>query len=408
VRNERPIAERDRIVAIDVLRGVAILGILLMNVQSFAMPSDAYLNPTAYGDLTGVNRGVWIITHLVADQKFISTFSMLFGAGIVLMAERAGPRATVLHYRRMAALIVFGLIHAHAIWSGDILFSYGVVGLFTFFARNWPTRRLLVVGLLLHAVSTLFFVGSGLSLQNAPPAALEQINRDFWRSPPGDVAREIAAYRGNWLAQQTMRGPDATSMETFIFLIDTLWKTSGLMLIGMALYKLGVLSASRSVQFYRRLLAVGFGFGLPVVAFGVWSNFRAGWTLPYSLFIGSQYNYWGSVVVALGWMGVVMVWCQSRHLVALRARIASVGRMAFSNYIFQSVAGTLVFYGTGLGLFGRVERIGQVGVVFVIWTIQLFVSTLWLQRHAYGPLEWLWRRLTYGTTGRRPVLEAAR
>src|SRR5215211_1968500 len=113
-----PVAESDRLASLDVLRGVAILGILLMNIQSFSMPSDAYLNPTAYGDLTEANRFVWIGTHLVADQKFISIFSMLFGAGIVLMAERAGSRATVLHYRRMGILIVFGLLHAHLLWSG--------------------------------------------------------------------------------------------------------------------------------------------------------------------------------------------------------------------------------------------------------------------------------------------------
>jgi uncharacterized protein len=391
-----PVAESDRITSFDVLRGVAILGILLMNIQSFSMPSDAYLNPTAYGDLTGANRVVWIATHLIADQKFISIFSMLFGAGIVLMAERAGSRATVLHYRRMGVLIMFGLLHAHLLWSGDILFSYGVVGLFVYLARRWSPRRLIIVGTLLHAGSSLVFVALGFSLRGAPPEAVAQVTRDFWLSPPADLAREIAAYRGGWLAQQTMRGPDAESMETFIFLIDTLWKVSGLMLVGMALYKLGVLSAKPSSRFYARMAALGFGVGLPVVSYGVWSNFRAGWTVPYSLFFGSQFNYWGSVAVALGWIGLVMLWCRSALAEHFRQRMAAVGRMAFSNYILQSLIGTLLFYGWGLGLFGRVERVGQLLIVVAVWAVQLIISPLWLRRYAYGPLEWLWRSLTYG------------
>jgi uncharacterized protein len=172
--------------------------------------------------------------------------------------------------------------------------------LFVYLARRWSPRRLIIVGTLLHAGSTLFFVASGLSLRSAPPEAVAQVTRDFWLSRPADLAREIAAYRGGWLAQQTMRGPDATTMETFIFLIDTMWKVSGLMLVGMALYKLGVLSAKRSSRFCAWMAALGFAVGLPVVACRVWSNFRAGWTVPYSLFFGSQFNYWGSVAVAWG------------------------------------------------------------------------------------------------------------
>jgi uncharacterized protein len=244
-----PLADPDRIASIDVLRGVALLGILLMNIQSFAMPSDAYLNPTAYGDLTGANRWVWIITHLVADQKFISIFSMLFGAGILLIAERAGPdRATRIHYRRMVVLLAFGLIHAHLLWAGDILYTYALCGMAVYPMRRLTPRRLVITGLALHAVSSLFFIANGILLRGAPPEAIAQVTNDFWLSSPADLARELAAYRGGWTAQQASRGPDAVSMETFIFLIDSAWKASGLMLVGMALYKLGVLSARRSMR----------------------------------------------------------------------------------------------------------------------------------------------------------------
>jgi uncharacterized protein len=391
-----PLADPDRIASIDVLRGVALLGILLMNIQSFAMPSDAYLNPTAYGDLTGANRWVWIITHLVADQKFISIFSMLFGAGILLIAERAGPdRATRIHYRRMVVLLAFGLIHAHLLWAGDILYTYALCGMAVYPMRRLTPRRLVITGLALHAVSSLFFIANGILLRGAPPEAIAQVTNDFWLSSPADLARELAAYRGGWTAQQASRGPDAVSMETFIFLIDSAWKASGLMLVGMALYKLGVLSARRSDAFYRRMVALGFGLGLPVIGYGVWSNFQAGWRVPYSLFIGSQFNYWGSVAVALGWSALVMLVVRSGRAAGLTRRLGAVGRTAFSNYILQTLLGITIFYGTGLGLFGRVERVGQLLIVFAIWTVQLAIAPIWLRDFEFGPLEWLWRSLTY-------------
>jgi uncharacterized protein len=392
-----PVAGRERIVSLDVLRGVALLGILLMNIQSFAMPSDAYLNPTAYGDLTGANRWVWIITHLLADQKFISTFSMLFGAGILLLAEHVGPeRATRVHYRRMAVLLVFGLIHAHALWSGDILYTYAICGMFVYLARRLTPGRLIVTGLALHAVSSVFFVANGIMLRGAPADVIAIVTRDYWLSSPADLARELAGYRGGWLAQQAFRGPDATSMETFIFLIDSAWKTSGLMLVGMALYKLGVLSAQRSDSFYRRMVLLGFGVGLPVIGYGVWKNFATGWGVVYSLFFAYQFNYWGSVAVALGWIGLVMLLVRSGRAPALARRLAAVGRTAFSNYILQTLLGITIFYGTGFGLFGKVDRVGQLLIVFAIWAVQLAIAPIWLRHFAFGPLKWLWRSLTYG------------
>jgi uncharacterized protein len=181
------------------------------------------------------------------------------------------------------------------------------------------------------------------------------------------------------------------------------------MLVGMALYKLGVLSAQRSDGFYRKLIVLGFGVGLPVIGYGVWSNFNAGWSIQYSLFVGSQFNYWGSVAVALGWIGLVMRLVRSGRIVGLQRRLAAVGRMAFSNYILQTLFGITIFYGTGLGLFGRVERVGQLLIVFVIWAVQLAIAPIWIRHFEFGPLEWLWRSLTYGKAQpmRRSALVAA-
>ena len=143
-----PVVQTARIDSIDVLRGFALLGILLMNVQSFAMPQAAYFNPTAYGDLEGANLDVWVAVRMLADQKFMTIFSMLFGAGIVLMAGRAEARGDGrrVHYRRMGWLLVIGLLHAHLLWAGDILFLYAVCGMLVYPLRHQPPGRLIAMG----------------------------------------------------------------------------------------------------------------------------------------------------------------------------------------------------------------------------------------------------------------------
>src|SRR5438046_2779024 len=153
-----PVAETERIVPMDVLRGFALLGILVMNIQSFAMVGAVYDNPTAYGDLKGANFLVWLLSHLLADQKFISIFSMLFGAGILLLwqrAEASGGRPARLHYRRMSWLILFGLLHAYLLWYGDILVIYGMCGLFVYLFRRKSPRTLFATALVFAMVGSL-------------------------------------------------------------------------------------------------------------------------------------------------------------------------------------------------------------------------------------------------------------
>jgi len=398
-----PVAEAERITSMDVLRGIAVLGILVMNIQAFAMIGAAYPNPTAYGDLNGANRWVWMLSHVLADQKFISIFSMLFGAGIVLMASKAesADSAKRLHYRRMAWLVLFGLLHAHLLWYGDVLFTYGVCGMVVYRFRNQPPRRLVVLGVLVLAVSSAISLGTGWSMRFWPPEAMDEFAREGWQPTAERVAREVAAYRGGWLDQMRVRSPGALLMETVLFLMFLAWKAAGMMLIGMALFKLGVFSARRSRHFYLMLIAAAILIGIPVTAYGVHRNFAVEWDVRYSFFTGSQYNYWGSLFVALGWVGAVMLVCKSQRLAPLTRPFAAVGRTAFSNYILQSVICTTIFYGHGLALFGSVDRVAQIAIVVAIWAVQLVISPLWLRYFLFGPLEWLWRSLAYWT--RQPM-----
>lgn len=159
------------------------------------------------------------------------------------------------------------------------------------------------------------------------------------------------------------------------------------MLLGMALFKLDVLSAARSDRFYWRWFAAGTLVGVPVVILGMRLNFARGWEMPESFFLGLHFNYWGSLLVAMAWISAVMLACRRGALASLQGRLAAVGRRAFTNYIAQSVLGTFVFYGFGLGLFGQMDRLGQAGVVAAIWLIQLAWSPWWLRRFPFGPLE---------------------
>jgi uncharacterized protein len=143
------------------------------------------------------------------------------------------------------------------------------------------------------------------------------------------------------------------------------------------------------------MAAAGFLIGLPIVAFGIWRNFAAAWDVRYSFFFGSQFNYWGAIVVDIGWIGAIMLMCASGRLTRLKAALGAVGRTAFSNYILQTLICSALFYGNGFGLFGAVSRVQQILIVAAIWLVQLAIAPLWLRRFAFGPLEWLWRSLTY-------------
>lgn len=378
----------------DVLRGFVLLGILVMNIQSFAMPLAAYVNPTAYGDLSGANLWVWIVGHVFFDQKFMAVFSMLFGAGIVLMGARAGAGGPRLHRRRMGWLILFGLLHAYLLWYGDILFAYGVCGLVAYAFRRRGPSLLIPIAAALLLVGALVPVAFGLSM--SPEQIAEMSAEGGWQPSAEAIQEELAAYRGGFAAQSRHRAPEALKFQTLYMVFFVFWRVLGLMLLGMALLKLDVLTARRPARAYLAIAAAGFALGLPLVAFGARQHFAHGWSPDYSMLFGGLWNYWGSVFVAVGYVGLVMAVARAGALPWLTSPLAAVGRTAFSNYILQTLIATTIFYGHGFGLFGSAERTGQIAIVLAIWLVQLALSPLWLRYFRFGPLEWVWRSLTYG------------
>lgn len=394
-----PVSGAERIVALDLLRGVAILGILVMNVQSFAMPFAAYSNLGAWGGAPSLaDYATWAFAHLFFEQKFMTLFSLLFGAGAALMLERlaaTGRGVAAVHYRRMGGLILIGLAHAYLLWYGDILVAYGVCGLALYFFRNVRPSRLLVVGLVVLCVAPAFGQGFGYFVSQLPAEQQAEMMAGMMPSEE-QIAAEVAAYRGGWLAQMEHRVPTAFALQSFIFLMFVLWRALGLMLVGMALYKWAAITAGRPPSFYRKLALWGFGLGLPVCVAGMALVLARDFDFQTVWLVGGVVNYFGSLGVSLGYLALVMLWALSAPDGPLARALAAVGRMALTNYLVQTVLAILVFYGGyGLGLFARVSRPEQMIVVLAIWGFQLLVSPWWLARYRFGPAEWLWRTMTY-------------
>jgi uncharacterized protein len=392
-----PVPHQDRILSIDILRGFAVLGILIMNIQHFSMPQAAYINPTAYGDLSGLNKWVWILSHILASEKFMSIFSMLFGASMLLFSGRAefkGRNSASLHYRRMFWLLVFGLMHAYLLWSGDILVSYSICGMLVFLFRNKRPFTLIGIAFVFFLVPILLNLFFVWSIPYWPEENI-QYTMDNWKPGMESIQHQLEVYRSGWWAQMALRIPGSIFMQTGYFFMESFWQVTALMLVGMALFKWEIFSAKRSSRFYWKMVLFGLVGGYLLSGLGVYLNFEKQWTMEFSMFLGSEFNYVGSVGVALGYTALVMLCTKNEAFPGFKYLFAAVGRMAFSNYILMTLLATFIFYGHGLALFGSIERKHQILFVLAIWILILIISPLWLKRFKFGPLERIWRSLTY-------------
>lgn len=415
-----PVTGPERIIAIDVLRGVAILGILIMNIYAFSMPFAAYMNPLLMGGTEPHNLATWFGTHVVFDQKFLSIFAMLFGAGIVLMHERAaanGVRFAPIYFRRTLWLLVIGLIHGYLIWFGDILAHYALMGALVFFLRKLSPGLLVIIACCLLPIGNLvMFAGAasiestraevaeiqerrlgGESLTSEQEALLERWDAMTRMIAPDDedLRKDVEAYTGSYLDIVLYRAPGYTLMLAQGTVGFVLWRVAPLMLIGMALMKVGVLSGERSSAFYRNLMLGGYLAGLPLTVFSAVNLAAHGFDGSYAFRVGLIPNYYGSILVALGHVGLVLWLVRTGKIQWLMQRFAAAGRMALTNYLMHSLVMTTIFYGYGFGLYGQVSRLAQMGFVVAMLALQLTISPWWLSRYRFGPAEWLWRSLTY-------------
>ena len=384
----------NRIHSLDLIRGFAVLGILIMNITNFSHVNVAYMNPTIGAGLEGYNQYFHAFNYIFADTRFMSIFSILFGAGVVLFtnnAESKGKRAGVLHFKRMFWLLFFGFVHAYLIWEGDILVTYAICGCLIYMLRKKTIRSLLIIAVILFAVPITF------NLMTYYGLTMDELESTFAFFHPStdQIATEIKIMQGSFIEQMPVRLEKAIEFQTFVFLIETFWRTTSVMLLGMILYRKGVLSADKSLSYYNKMILIGFGIGLIVSLTGLNQSYDSEWSGTYVMSIGANYKIFSGLFMAIGYIGLVM-WCFKKGVFKkLQNRLQATGRMAFTNYIGMSIICTLIFNGHGLGLYGTLDRLQQFLIVVAIWVLILIASPLVLKKYRFGPLERLWRKLTY-------------
>jgi len=217
----------------------------------------------------------------------------------------------------------------------------------------------------------------------------------FFHPSNEQIATEIKIMQSSFIEQMPVRLENAIEFQTFVFLIETFWRTTSLMLLGMILYRKGVLSADKSLSYYNKMILIGFGIGLIVSLMGLNQSYDSEWSGAYVMSIGANYKIISGLFMAIGYIGLV-IWCFKKGIFKkLQNRLQATGRMAFTNYIGMSIICTLIFNGHGLGLYGTLDRLQQFLIVVAIWVLILIVSPLVLKKYRFGPLERLWRKLTY-------------
>lgn len=394
-----------RIVSLDILRGVAVMAILSVNIVGMAMIESAYFYPPDYGfDSTG-DRVMWALNSVLVDGRFRSLFSILFGASLTLVVSRAvaaGRKGWAVHYPRMIVLLLFGVLHYYLLWWGDILVNYALVGMIAFVFWRLDARKLLSVAVLVLAVyylpqtidgmAQLAKVEAGLTPGAAPELRAKVEEMLATRPVPVEEIAAAKAAHASIPAHLRAMTTGNAAMRPWYSLPGYGLETLGLMLIGMAGLKSGFLTGSWSRRSYVVIAALCLGIDLTVHTVAAVLTLSAD-------FAPQVYYPWTRTYVnplhpvgAIGYAALIIL-IFSRPS-ALADRIAAVGRAAFSNYLGSTLIGTVLFFGTGFGLFGEVSR-GQAWLfVPPIWALMLLWSKWWLDRFRYGPFEWAWRSLS--------------
>jgi uncharacterized protein len=370
--------ERERIAALDAIRGLAVLGILAVNAEAFGGPIEGLHDMEAW---PFPHEGATALSYWIVDvffrEKCITLFSMLFGVSVFLVGgERGDAVKSRLLRRRLAVLFGLAMLHGFGVWWGDILSLYAATGAIMFLCRSWRPRTLMMTGLAVFGAMTALLLPFG-----AVDAASEP-------DKSADVAAAIATATASWA------GAYEVNVRSYVQMLDSypwaLLPTLSLMMIGLALFKSGFFAGRSTTRRCQAVLGAG-AMALVVQALLSWrevillqpiagSDVASGVLAP---------------VIAVGYAAVVILLLRSR-VAPMLAPVAAAGRMAFTNYLAQSVIMTTLFYGGRFALMGQVDRPALWAIVIAVWAVQLAWSTWWLARFQYGPCEWAWRCLTLG------------
>lgn len=415
------VADDHRIGMLDTMRGIAVLGILLLNITGFGLPY-AYDNPTVWGADSASDLAVWRIMALFFEGTMRGLFTLLFGASALLFLQRHASRANDLrpadlYFRRTLWLIVFGLVNGYVLlWSGDVLFYYGFAGLVLFVFRNLSPRRLLILAAVFMFFQTAISAGEWLDFHETQALAQAANERRAAGEPLADgdqeaidayaalqaefhPAREnleayVANVRDSYSSAFSVLRGDTWFMQSVFFFRHGIVECFGMMLLGMALLKWGVLTGASSNRTYLLMIVVGYTLGLIVNAAEV-RELEGGGFSPEAMMNALLTYDLGRIPMTLGHLGLIAIICRTPWLANASRVFAAVGQMALTNYLTQSLLCLLIFTGAGLAWYGQLARHELYYIVAVIWVLQLIWSPLWLRHFRYGPAEWLWRSLTY-------------
>ena len=425
-----PVGDKQRIVSLDIIRGAAVLGILLMNILMFGkFTQDQTVWEELFVKASGPNFWTYEIITVLFEGKMRALFCMLFGAGIMLFIQQKqkkdGKSPWRLFYFRMFWLVLFGVMHAHLLlWMGDILYFYGLFGMVVFLFRNMQPKFkalgvpiVIIIGVILGQLyysnirntylshlDALEAKESGIELSEEQTQALEDWEKFRKENLPNteETAAKINGMQGSYKEVAAIVRPEAFKFQTK-YLVFIIGDNVALMLLGMALLQWGFFAGTWSRRNYRLVMLLGFGIGLPVVIFGEWYSVTRVPTLELAFQHMKSHPFdWSGIIyqvqrmfLALGHAAMLMLVIKSGFGSWLMRSLRAVGQTAFTNYIAQTVICTLIFFGYGFGLFNRLELYQLYFVVLGVWILEMTVSPIWLKRFRFGPLEWLWRSLTY-------------
>ncbi|HEX7846132.1 MAG TPA: DUF418 domain-containing protein [Chitinophagaceae bacterium] len=420
-----PVSQRERIVILDSLRGFAILGILLMNIPSFAMPSPSGHDPSVFNEWGTIDFITWKIVDLFPEGTQRALFSMLFGAGILLFIGGKEKRLDGMmpadyFFRRQLWLIVFSLFDVFILlWSGDILLDYAIIGMIMFAFRNLPPKKLLIgAGLCfvfmmatenrnLYQDKEIIHLGEKVAAIDTTKTKLTLIQKEQLSAMEGFKSRNTTESKLK-STQKSMEKNTGSYHDLYKYRTDRylsqlvtylyfgIWDVMLFMFLGMAFFKMGILTGQASVKTYVWMTVIGLGVGLTVSYFRLQQQVDAKFN-----WYEHAKNTWFSMYElsrtfrSIGILGLIMLLYKSGWFKWLFGLLRPVGQMAFTNYLMQSLLCGLFFYGVGFGMFGKLHRHEVYYVLAAIWVLQIIYSNIWLRYFRFGPMEWCWRSLTY-------------
>ncbi|PKP51972.1 MAG: hypothetical protein CVT92_11105 [Bacteroidetes bacterium HGW-Bacteroidetes-1] len=417
-----PLNASERIDSLDVIRGIALLGILLMNINGMGLPFS-YSDPTLAGGADGLNLKVWILNNMLFEGTMRGLFTLLFGAGVILLTSRlekggAGIATADIYYRRILWMLLFGIVNVYIfLWSGDILYPYAIFGLMLFPFRNASVKKLFLVAGILISIGILWDVSdyrsklklqkeiveiettqnSEVKLTQAQEDKIKEWDKFTTKHTPEEVNELIEKMHQSYFIVIFEKVKENQFMQTWFPYRLWVWDILSYMLIGMAFFKLRIFHGERTNRFYFMMLSVGYLIGLSInyyeTKIQLGDNFHA-----LTIMKADQTYQIGRLFTTMGHVGLFMLFIKSGFLRLLQKSLAAVGKLALTNYLMHSIVTSVIFYGDGFSLFGMLERYQLYYIIAGLWIFQLIYSPIYLKYFLFGPAEWIWRSLTYGKT----------